>query len=57
MSKYWWIGDPFMKKIKKLKWGPFGIFQHPFCRKIAAIAGILLKSQFSNFSQKSNFFQ
>ena len=40
MSKYWSIGDPFMKKLKKvsqcrknLKGGPFGIFQHPFCRK------------------------
>ena len=33
-------GDPLVKKIekktqfrKKLKGGPFGIFQHPFCRK------------------------
>ena len=42
MSKYWWVGDPFMKKKlekkshnaeKNWKGGPFGGFQHPFCRK------------------------
>ena len=40
MSKYWWIGDHLYQKKwkvsqcrKKLKGGPFGIFQHPFSRK------------------------
>ena len=32
MSKYWRVGDPFMKKSltmpKKPERGPFGIFQH-----------------------------
>ena len=43
MSKYWRIGDPFMKKVfeksltmpKKTERGPFGIFHYPFCRKIS----------------------
>ena len=43
MSLYWWIGTLLWKKNfeksltmqKKLKGGPFGIFQHPFCRKIS----------------------
>ena len=36
---------------KKLKRGPFGIFQHPFCRKIQKIeGGPLVKKSFSEKS-------
>ena len=45
MWKYWWVGDPFMKKNfrkksltmpkKTEREDPLGGFQHPFCRKTA----------------------
>ena len=34
MSKYW-FSEKNLTVPKKLKGGPFGIFQHPFCRKTA----------------------